>query len=201
MKSRQIESTEEDYYNQEESQNLIRKVRSEYISNLLTCIISITLLILINIIYFMFLWNASTHPKLLFQTSNTNKSIFDVIFLNLSLNWLFFSMSTYFIMYLLRIAFFKFTDSFIKYLENELEKLDLKLQKRHISEKAFFVMNSFAILILGLIDLKIINFGSISNSEFLESLLIFYLAISIIIPIIFHFFFNKLRVKLKKISE
>ncbi|MEJ2250847.1 MAG: hypothetical protein P8Y97_14490, partial [Candidatus Lokiarchaeota archaeon] len=195
MKSRQIESTEEDYYNQEESQNLIRKVRSEYISNLLTCIISITLLILINIIYFMFLWNASTHPKLLFQTSNTNKSIFDVIFLNLSLNWLFFSMSTYFIMYLLRIAFFKFTDSFIKYLENELEKLDLKLQKRHISEKAFFVMNSFAILILGLIDLKIINFDLISNSQFFEFLLIFYLAICIIIPIIFHFFFNNLRVK------
>ncbi|MFX1349017.1 MAG: hypothetical protein ACFE92_10130 [Promethearchaeota archaeon] len=80
---------------------------------------------------------------------------------------------------------------------NEISNLGYKLHEKRRSWISFLVLDSISVLLLFLLELKVIIFDNTFLNAFFNAILICFLFIAISIPILWRFFYDGLRVKLK----
>jgi len=92
----------------------------------------------------------------------------------------------------------RITPSLKNYITNEIDYLGYTLNEKRRSWILFLILNSISVLLIFLIELKVIYFNNTFLDLFFYSTLIFYLFISISIPILWRFYYDGLTVKLKR---
>lgn len=91
----------------------------------------------------------------------------------------------------------KVTPSLKTYISNEINNLGYKVHEKSKSWLLFLILNLVSVLLLFLIELRVINFYDLSIYTFFKDVLIFFLFLTIFIPVLWLLFYGGLRVKLK----
>ncbi|MFX1554733.1 MAG: hypothetical protein ACFFBV_12460, partial [Promethearchaeota archaeon] len=191
-----IESTktskELDFEDDENISNSYYKIRSEFRKKGIKQLKYLLTVLMILVIYF-----AIIYPIFLIPNKNAGITTLQPSDFGLTINWTLFSFGTYLIFYFIKIVLMRATPSLKKYIKSEIENIGFKTQEKRKSWISFLVLNSIAVLLLFLMELKIIYFHNLFFNTLFRGILIIYLIISIITPIIWRFYYDGLIVPIK----
>ena len=169
----------------------LRKIRIEFIKRGIRNVILIALIFVMYMVYLM-LCQSNMFVSEISQISPLNECTLDW-----TLGWAFFSTSIFLSVYLVRLIFIKFTPSLMRYVEKEIGKIGFKFKKRFESGALFLILNSVALAILVYVDLGVIVFDNSVDSFYLQSLIVLYMGICLVVPIFWCFYYDKFIIKLR----
>ncbi|MFX1378677.1 MAG: hypothetical protein ACFFA4_06250 [Promethearchaeota archaeon] len=116
---------------------------------------------------------------------------------NLSINWAIFSIGAFLIFYLLKIVIMRVTPLLKQQIYNDINDLGFIIQEKRKSWIIFLILNSISIVSLFLVEFDILSFNPPPINTLFTGILAFYLFLSIIIPIIWRFYYDGLIIPLK----
>lgn len=117
--------------------------------------------------------------------------------IDLTLGWIFFSTSIFLVIYLIRLIHTKFTPSLIRFIKKEIKHAGFEFKKINDSTGLFIIMNAVAIAFLFYLDSNLIRFDNSLWSNVFKNLLLFYLLISLALPIVWVLSNDKFVIKVK----
>ena len=185
MEENSINYTEEITYS-------YRRVRKEYKKKAIRFLPYLSAILIVILIHFILIY-----PKYLIPEGGFVSTAFTPYRFNLSINWTIFSIGTFTFFYLSRIAFMKITPFIKDHIKNETRDFGFKFQEKSKSWILFLILNSISVLLLFLVESGMISFNNSSLKAIYYLILIPYLFISILIPVIWRFFYDGLRIVLK----
>lgn len=151
---------------------------------------------LIPVIIILVVHFAVIYPFYLIPNNDIGISALQPSRFSFTINWTLFSVGTYLIFYIIKFILMKITPSLKQYISNEINNLGYKIDEKNRSLFSFLILNSIAVLILFLIELRIINFNIIILNNFSKGFFICYLFLAVFIPVLWRLFYDGLRVKL-----
>lgn len=164
-------------------------IRSEYFKKGVKSLIYIGIVVLIYVLYFIF----SFFPNLMYNQLPEVR----VYVSTFTAGWALFSISVFLVFYLVKLFFQKFTPSLVQFIQKEFKYMGFKLQRSFNSGLLFLMLNSISIALLIYVDFGLIQFDNTFMGFFLQVLFITYLAMSLILPILWGIFNDKYMIKLK----
>lgn len=184
MNSEKNGLSELNFENKDDSLKFYRLIQKEYINSLYRVSFQIIIVFVIYFIYY--------NPPISFLIPDIR------IFLDQIVGWIL--ISIYLIIHFFKLTSFKFCPTLVNFLKNELNNLDFEMQKKYKTGFGFFLFNGFTVLIFLLISPEVYLFN-FSINYFITSLIIrlfiFYIFLSITIPIIRGVLHDRYLVKLK----
>lgn len=197
--------SELNFENKDNTLNSLEVIRSEFLIKGIRGIIATIIIIFILIITSIFIeflyapqhiYNSLT--AIVCDNNFYSVSFDQPITLLLVLYWFLFSSGMFFVFYFVKSVQQKFTSSILEFFNKELDNLDLEIQKRNNGYKIYLILNSISFLILMLVVFEIIVLeNSILDKSFII-ILIIYLGLSLIIPIIWSFIFDRYIINLNE---
>jgi hypothetical protein len=185
MEENSINHTEEITYS-------YHKVRKEYKQKAIRFLPYLSAILVVVLIHFILIY-----PKYLIPEGGFVSTAITPYRFNWSINWAIFSIGTFTFFYLSRIAFMKLTPFIKDSIKNEIHDLGFKFQEKSKSWILFLILNSISVLLLFLIGSGMIYLNNSPSSALFYGFLIVYLVISILIPVIWRFFYDGLIIVLK----
>jgi hypothetical protein len=173
--------------------NSYYRIRSEYGKIGIRLLISLLSILTIVLIHFTVIF-----PLFLIPDKNAGITGLQPYRFSNTINWTIFCFGTYIIIYIIKRALMRVTPSLKEYMDREINNLGFKIQEKRRSWILFLILNSIAILLLLLMELKVIYFNNNFLNTFFRGILIIYLFVSIILPIVWRFSYDGLTVKLKR---
>ncbi|NVM45264.1 MAG: hypothetical protein HWN79_10130 [Candidatus Lokiarchaeota archaeon] len=177
----------------------VKTIRSEYIKKAFKSIVYITVISIVALSYFLYVYLPYIEKNfftnlLTTETSNSEGNSFP---LNLTLSWTLFSTSIFLIVYFVRLSQVKFTPSLIKYIERETKYAGFEFIKKIESVGLFMILTAISIAVLFYVDTRLIQFNDNSWSIMFQNSFYIYLLLSLILPIVFIFRHDKFTIKVK----
>jgi len=177
---------------EDEEDNPYNKIKSEYNKKRTKFVLYFLTTLIIIIIQF-----AVIYPIYLIPDETVSASELDLRNFPLTINWAIFSVGIFLIFYFVKELFMKITPLLKIHLTNEINNIGFKIQEKRNSWILFLSLISPSLILLILIELKIIHFYSPILNMFVKSIVIFYLIVSISIPVIWRVLYDGLIIKLK----
>ncbi|MFX1487649.1 MAG: hypothetical protein ACFFBI_00755 [Promethearchaeota archaeon] len=189
------------FESEDDTSNSLRIIRSEFLIKGIKGILLLSIIIIILIITSIFVEFPSQNYIPVFVTLSWRSPSGKIDQPNPLISvfsWFLFSIGIFLVFYFIKSIQNRSTPSILKLLKNELKNLGFETQKESSSYKIFLILNFGGLIILLLIVFDISNFKSIFIRDLFMVFIAVYLTISLIIPIIWRFFFDRYIVKLKK---
>jgi len=173
--------SEIDFKNTDKIAKFFSLIKKEYFRNLFKVLILLVFLSLIYTIYF------SLSPQIIVPTMR--------FFLDQIVAWVFFLI--YLSIYFGQLTSAQFSPTLVKFLKNEINKLDFQLQRRYKTGLFFFLFNSLTV-VLFIFIIMLITFSTnyILTSLIIRLILVYFFS-SVIIPILRGILHDKFIIKLK----
>jgi len=166
-------------------------IRSEFLLKGFKQLIYFFIVLVIIVIYSIIIYPLYLRPDNDIGISTLQPKNF-----NFTINWTIFSIGTFLIFYIIKVALTRNTTSLKEYIKHEISSIGFKIQQQKKSWILFFILNCFSILYVFLLELELIDFKT-STLTILKGCLITYLTFSLIIPLLWLFLYDRLAVKLK----
>jgi len=191
-----IELNFEDEQGLKESAQIIK---SEYYKKALKSSLYIAIVLIVGFIYLVFGYlphmDNTSFPYFLVTESSTPVS--NGFSLDLTLGWSFFSTSIFLIIHFIRLIKVKFTPSLIRFIEKETKYAGFEFKRIFDSVGLFVILNAMSISLLFYLESNLIRFDNSPWSNVFKNFLLFYLLISLTLPIVWVFRNDKFVIKVK----
>jgi len=181
-----------DFEDDKNISNSYHKIRTEFRKKGIKQLKYLFTVLIIIIIYFTIIY-----PIFLIPDKNAGITTLQPSNFGFTINWTLFSIGAYLFFYFIKVVLMRATPSLKEYIISEIDNIGFKAQEKRNSWISFLILNSIAVLLLFLMELKIIYFHNLFLNTLFRGILIIYLVISIIIPIIWRFSYDGLIVPLK----
>ncbi len=177
----------------------VKTIRSEYIKKAFKSIIYITVISIVALTYFLYVYLPYIEKNFFTNllTTEASSSEGNSFPLNLTLSWTLFSTCIFLIVYFARLSQVKFTPSLIKYIKKETKFAGFEFIKKIESVGLFMFLTTGSIAVLFYIDTRLIQFNDNSWSIMFQNSFCIYLLLSLILPIVFIFRNDKFTIKVK----
>ncbi len=168
------------------------QIKKEYRKKMIKFLPYLTAILIIIVIHFSLIY-----PFLLIPGEGATITGFSPYRFNITINWSVFSVGAFVIFYLLKIAFMRVTPSLSNSIRNDISNLGFIIQEKRKSWILFLILNSISVLILFLIEFGIISFNNAIINMAFKVILIIYLFVSILVPILWRFLYDRIKIVLK----
>ncbi len=185
-------SNELDFEDDGKISNSYHTIRTEFRKKGIKQLKYLFTVLIILIIYFTIIY-----PIFLIPDKNAGITTLQPSDFGLTISWTLFSIGAYLLFYFIKIVLMRATPSLKEYIKSEIDNIGFKTQEKRKSWISFLLLNSIAVLLLFLMELKVIYFHNLFFNTLFRGILIIYLVISFIIPIIWRFSYDGLTVPIK----
>ncbi len=185
-------SVDLDFDIEENISNSYNIIRSEHRKRSIKLLKYLIPVVIVLIVYFTIIY-----PLYLVPDDSAGITTLQPYNFNLTINWTLFSIGFYLIFYFLKEALMKVTPSLQQHLEKEINNIGFNLRVNNKSWIVFLILNSISVLLLLLVELNIINFNTFILKTIFRGFIIIYLSISMAVPLLWRFLYDRLSVKIK----
>jgi len=182
----------------ENSLSSIKTIRAEFFKKGLKIFVCIIAVVVIYISYLRIDSVIKSSPDWLLRIRFHKSYLPPIVSFDLTLKWSFFSITTFLIVFLLRILYLKITPSLKKFLKQEFKYMGFEIKRRYDSGVIFLALNIISIALLVNLDFNLIQFDESIKSIFIKYTIVIYLFFSLILPIIYGILNDKFSIKLKQ---
>ncbi|MFX1327677.1 MAG: hypothetical protein ACFE91_05965 [Promethearchaeota archaeon] len=181
-----------DFDTEENIPNSYNIIKSEYRKRRVKQLKYLIPVVIVIVVYFTIIY-----PLYLAPDYDAGISSLQPYNFNLTINWTLFSIGIYLILYFIKEALMKVTPSLQEHLEKEINNIGFNLQTNNKSWIVFLILNGISVLLLLLVELNVIYFNTFVLRVIFRGFIIIYLTLSITIPLVWRFLYDRLTVKIK----